>query len=66
MAVVSALNSIESCICKNLSKPTGCVLENVKGILSLDSGFQGHSKNVVRYSKQMQSVASVSKHGYKT
>lgn len=31
----------------------------------LGFGFQGHSKNVARYSKQMQSVASVSKHGYK-
>ena len=32
----------------------------------LGLGFQGHSKNVTRYSKQMQSVASVSKRGYKT
>ena len=41
-------------------------LGECQGDSVLGLGFQGHSKNVVRYRKQMQSVDSVSKHGYKT
>lgn len=41
-------------------------LGECQGDSVLGLGCQGHSKNVVRYSKQMRSEASVSKHGYKT